>query len=103
MTNIRLLRKLHRGSGLLLALFIALHLFNHLVALESVERHRQVMNALRVVYRHPLAESMLLLAVLVQIPSGVYLVRHKGWHQKDRFVRWQVYAGFTYPSSCWCT
>lgn len=78
--------RLHRFAGLTLASFIALHLCNHLVALVSIEAHIRVMQALRLVYRNPLIETALMLAILVQVSSGITLVRQKikgkGWRDK---------------------
>ena len=65
------MRKLHFYSGIILALFIAFHLLNHLVSLAGPELHIQFMDTLRQVYRFPAVEVVLLLAVVVQIFSGL--------------------------------
>lgn len=69
------LRQLHRYAGLTVAVFVAFHLLNHLSSLYGPDAHIATMNTLRVVYRHPLAEMLLLGAVLVQIISGLRLFR----------------------------
>jgi succinate dehydrogenase/fumarate reductase cytochrome b subunit len=69
----------HRFAGMTLAVFIAMHLTNHLCALFSIEQHLAIMDMLRLVYRNPLGEVILLGAVLVQVPSGILLVKRKGW------------------------
>ncbi|MEM9261750.1 MAG: hypothetical protein AAGA62_19065, partial [Bacteroidota bacterium] len=69
--------RLHRLAALLLVAFILLHLLNHLVALAGVEQHLFWMEELRKIYRHPLLEFMLLLAVGMQVCTGVGLFFRK--------------------------
>jgi hypothetical protein len=87
------LRQLHRFAGLTLAVFIAMHLTNHLFALFSAERHIAVMDILRLIYRNPFGETILLAAVLIQVPSGIMLVRRKGWRGLPLVERAQVASG----------
>lgn len=87
------MRKLHLFSGIFLSLFVTLHLCNHLLALHSVELHIYVMELLRVVYQHPVVESFLLLAIVVQIMSGIQLIRQRKWRKGDLFTKLQVYSG----------
>lgn len=88
--NIRLI---HRFAGLTLATFIAIHLTNHLFALVSVEKHINVMEILRLFYRNPIVETLLLLAILIQVPSGIMLARRKGWRGLPLEERAQVASG----------
>ncbi len=90
--SLRLLR-LHRFAGLTLAAFIALHLLNHLFALVSVEMHINFMQFARLIYRNPLGEALLLAAVSIQVPSGIMLVRRKGWRGIAFIERVQVASG----------
>lgn len=71
-------KELHYLSGLLIALFVGLHLFNHFTSIYGAQVHIQWMNRLRVVYRNPIIEVVLLSAVVVQIVSGIHLFRKKG-------------------------
>lgn len=91
--NVQRLRQLHRFAGLTLAVFIGLHLTNHLFALVSIEQHIKVMDALRLIYRNPLGEALLLLAIMVQVPSGIMLVGRKGWRGLPLAERAQVASG----------
>ena len=68
-------RKIHFWSGLALAAFIALHLFNHLFSIVSPQSHIDVMESLRLFYRNPFVETILLAAVLSQVISGISLFR----------------------------
>ncbi len=67
------MKRLHYATGLFLSAFIAFHLLNHLTALAGAGQHIATMNTLRSVYRHPVVETLLLGAVLVQIGSGLRL------------------------------
>lgn len=62
-----ILKRIHYLSGLILTIFIGAHLFNHTMSLFGVGTHVLIMDKLRVVYRHPAVESILLLAVLLQL------------------------------------
>jgi hypothetical protein len=72
------LKSFHRISGITIAAFIALHLFNHMMALAGPESHIATMTLLRQFYRHPVAETVLLLAVVNQVITGIRL------HRRDR-------------------
>ncbi len=67
--------RLHYLSGILLTVFVGLHLFNHLFSIAGAVKHIEVMNGLRVFYRNILVEIILLMAVLVQIVSGIKLFK----------------------------
>ncbi|WP_303312678.1 hypothetical protein [Hymenobacter sp. BT730] len=83
----------HRLSGLVLGVFIALHLGNHVLALHSIAWHQWGMTRLRLVYRQPVVETLLLAAVLWQIGSGLLLVC-RGWPPATPFFeRVQGYSG----------
>jgi hypothetical protein len=87
------IRQLHRFAGMTLAAFIVLHLANHLFALVSVQQHIRVMELLRLFYRNPIIETLLLSAILLQVPSGIMLVRRKGWRGLPVEERAQVASG----------
>lgn len=67
--------RLHRYSGAVLGVFIVLHLLNHLLLWRGPAAHLAAMDALRVVYRWPPAEALLLVCVLVQAVTGVMRLR----------------------------
>ena len=81
------LRKLHRTSAIVVALFACLHIANHLTALAGVASHIAVMDAARIVYRQRVVEVLLLLCVSFQVFSGLWLVV-RGWKQRHGFVPW---------------
>ena len=68
-----MLRKIHSTSAVILLVFIIAHLTNHLAALQGVETHTTMLRALRTFYRNPIAETVLLLAALLQVVTGLVL------------------------------
>lgn len=87
------MKRVHFASGIALSLFVSLHLINHLSALQSIATHIKIMKALRLIYQHPLIEPLLLLAIAVQIFSGIALVRQWGWRPTGGYSKLQVYSG----------
>lgn len=71
------IKRLHYFSGIILSLFIGLHLFNHFWSIFGPNSHIALMESLRVVYRNPVIEGVLLLAVIIQIISGLSLLFFK--------------------------
>jgi hypothetical protein len=80
------IKNVHFFSGIILTLFVAPHLYNHMQSLGGIESHISTMEVLRSIYRNPIVESLLLLAVVVQIGSGISLYRKSrknlSWFQK---------------------
>lgn len=86
------LKTAHRYSAYLLATFVLFHLLNHLSALFGPDTHIAVMKVLRIVYRNPFIEVLLLLSVLIQIVSGVLLViRQRFW--RSALTTFQAVSG----------
>ena len=67
-------RRLHRAAGAVLAVFLVVHVANHLAALAGVDAHIRFMDAARRVYRQPVVEVVLLLCVALQVASGLRMV-----------------------------
>jgi len=87
------LRALHRASAAVVAAFAAAHLLGHLASLAGVAAHQAVLEALRTVYRQPLAEALLLSAVLFQVGSGFALLwRGRVW-RRGALARVQAVSG----------
>ncbi len=92
MSELRI-RKIHFVSGITLTVFIGLHLINHIVSIASAERHIEWMNALRHFYRIPIIEFLFLVAVLVQMFSGLRLFLSKRKTIKIGFEKLHVFSG----------
>lgn len=86
-------RRIHFFSGITIALFVILHLANHAVSLMGIEKHIEVMTALRKIYRNVFAEIVLLSAVGVQIFSGIQLYRSRYKIAKGFYEKLQLWSG----------
>jgi len=86
-------RKLHYISGLIITAFIGLHLFNHCWGIFGAEQHIEMMNSLRLLYRNIFVEPLLLIAVLVQIYSGVHLYRINRKKAITGFEKLHIWTG----------
>ncbi|HCL04471.1 MAG TPA: hypothetical protein DHW64_00125 [Chitinophagaceae bacterium] len=89
-----MLKRVHYLSGLCISLFIGFHLFNHITALEGAEKHISTMESFRVVYRNPFVEFFLLIAVLIQIVSGIRLFRLQRKMAAGFYDRLHLWTGF---------
>ena len=87
------IKKIHFISGLTITIFIGMHLFNHLASVIGPEAHIELMDKLRIVYRNRVGETILLLAVVVQIVSGLKLYSSKSKVVSNHFKKLQIYSG----------
>lgn len=87
------LKRLHYFSGLTLALFVGLHLMNHLWSLAGPTAHIDMMASLRLIYRNPVVETLLLIAVGVQVVSGLRLRRKLRGQVVGFYPRLQLWSG----------
>ncbi len=86
-------KRIHYISGIIITIFIILHLSNHLYSLFGVERHIEVMDTLRIFYRNAIAETILLCAVLIQVISGIKLFFIKKKIASTFFEKLQLWSG----------
>lgn len=84
-------KQLHYISGITLSVYIFFHLLNHLFSLIGPEQHLAVMEMLRKVYRNPIIESILLLAVVFQVLTGIRLIFQR--QPKIAAEKIQVFSG----------
>ena len=81
------IRQFHRLSAGLLAIYILLHLANHLMAVAGAHAHIAFMEATRPLYRNAVFEPVLLACVLFQCGSGIWMVLRR-WKERSGFVAW---------------
>lgn len=86
-------KDLHFISGIVLSLFVALHLYNHLQSLVSVEAHIATMDTLRMVYRNPAVEFLILAAVVTQVITGIQLYKRSKINSITFFQKLHVRSG----------
>ncbi len=79
------MERLHKVSAGFVFVFLCLHFANHLVGLLGIDAYSQFMDAARLAYRHPVVEMAVLLAFMVQMISGIPLIREI-WAKKKDFV-----------------
>ena len=81
------LRIIHKYSALVIVAFAFLHITNHLMSLINIQSHIVFMDIARKIYRQPIVEGLLLLCVVFQATSGLWLLI-RGWRQRRGFVAW---------------
>ena len=72
----------HRATAVVLALFIVVHLGVHLTALGGSNMHLAALHRVQWVYRNPLGELLLVLAIVTQIATGARRLKFaetRGW------------------------
>lgn len=89
-----MLKKIHYISGLTIAVFVGLHLFNHVCSIYGANKHLEVMHLLRNLYRNAFVETVLLFAVFVQIISGIKLFRTNRKTAISNFDKLHIWTGF---------
>jgi hypothetical protein len=87
------MKRTHYLSGLTITIFVGLHLFNHFCSIFGAEKHIEIMNVLRHFYRNIFSETFLLIAVLVQIISGVSLFRKNRKTATTNFEKLHIWTG----------
>ena len=88
-----IIKRLHYFSGIIISIFVGLHLFNHLYSFFGIEAHIKLMNYLRIIYRNSFIETLLIFAVIIQIFSGIKLFLKKRKVTSDFFERLQLWTG----------
>jgi len=89
------LRVFHRSTAVVIAGFAIVHLTNHLISLHSIAAHIAFMDAARTVYRQPAIEFALIVSVMFQCVSGLWMVV-RGWRARHGAVAWLQAVSGTY-------
>ena len=85
--------KVHSLSGLIITIFIGIHLFNHFYSNFGANQHIELMTNLRLVYRNIFVETILVLSVFIQIISGLILFIGKRKIAATNFDKLQLWSG----------
>lgn len=85
--------KIHRLSGIIISIFVGVHLFNHILSVFGAETHIETMRFLRLFYRHIFFESLLITAVFFQIISGIKLFKQGRKKAFTFFDQLQIWTG----------
>ncbi len=86
-------RNLHYLSGIIITLFAALHLYNHICAIEGAVKHIQVMDSFRLIYRNVVAESILMVTIAIQIVTGIRFFRASRKTASTGFEKLHIWTG----------
>ncbi len=86
-------KKIHFISGLTLTVFVGLHLFNHTLSIFGADCHIEAMNSLRLFYRNIFVETVLLIAVIVQIISGLIFFKTNRKTATSHFDKLHIWTG----------
>ena len=86
-------RRLHRAAGIVVGLYVLVHVLNHLAALGGIGAHIAFMQVLRKITRIPAVEALLLTAVAVQAGSGLRLLWRRRGQRRLPFARLQALSG----------
>jgi len=88
------MKQAHRITGIIVAIFIIAHLFNHLMAWFGIATHQTILEALRSIYRIFIIEIILIASFLFQAMSGILLffkLRKKA--SKSSYEKLQMWSG----------
>ena len=86
------IKKVHRLTAIILGVFILSHLIVHLFALGGIEAHLKALNSIQWIYRNPLGETILVVAILTQIITGLKRLKAKR-KNKTFWARAQIISG----------
>lgn len=88
-----MIKKIHFISGITITVFVGLHLFNHTLSIFGADKHIEVMNSLRLFYRNILIETILLIAVIVQVITGLKLFKTSRKKVTTQFEKLHIWTG----------
>ena len=77
--------RLHNLSSSIVLVFLTMHLVSFLAAIAGAVPQAQIFNAMRMIYRHPVIEVVVLLAFVVHFITGSALCR-EAWGPKSSII-----------------
>jgi len=85
-------KHIHRITAIILGIFIVSHLIVHLLALGGIEAHLKALDAVQWIYRNPIGETLLVIAIITQIITGLKRLKAKRKNQ-SKWAKAQVLSG----------
>lgn len=85
-------KQIHRLTAIILGVFIISHLAVHLFALGGIDRHLKALDSIQWLYRNPIGETLLVIAILTQIITGWKRLRAKR-KAPNIWAKAQVFSG----------
>ena len=89
----RRLRGLHLASGTVIAVFVVLHLGNHIAMFAGQAAHIALMETLRPFYRNVAAETLLMAALAFQLGTGLTMIWRTRAEPRTGWARVQAISG----------
>lgn len=94
MSFLKVIRQAHRLLAIGLGVFILLHLTVHLTALGGPQMHNQSLKMVQWIYRNPIVEPLLVLAIIGQAATGLKMLVRKWQMPNKGFWSWaQIVSG----------
>lgn len=87
------MKRVHYYSGLVISVFVGIHLFNHVCSIWGANLHIELMSKLRFIYRNGFVESTLVLAISIQVYSGLTLFWQKRKRVQSFFEKLHIWSG----------
>jgi hypothetical protein len=81
------------SAACIILIFLALHLTNHLFFVDGQDDYMLVMKLFRHIYRGAAAQPILVILLLFQVASGLYLATRRASAPMDTFRTFQVASG----------
>ncbi|QUL38262.1 hypothetical protein [Erythrobacter sp. JK5] len=89
-------RQAHRRVALFIGLFLVVHFSAHFAALDSIVAQDAVLQIGRAVYRIPIVEAALAIALAGQVVLGITLLRRITRRKRKDFWHWVQFASGCY-------
>jgi len=85
-------KQIHRFTASILGVFIVSHLIVHLFAIGGIQAHLKALDSIQWIYRNPVTETFLVIAIVVQIVTGWKRLKAKR-KSPNKWAKAQVYSG----------
>ncbi|MBL4751956.1 MAG: hypothetical protein JKX71_15505 [Amylibacter sp.] len=97
------MKRLHRLTAYILIVFVVIHLGNHLFLIAGRDTYNSVQKILNTVYRNPLLEPILIIAMIVQVIGGLKMaitslrrLPKRAFWQRRFWEKAQIISGFVF-------
>lgn len=87
------IKQVHYFSGITITLFIIIHLLNHSYTVFGIDDSLTLMEKLRFIYRNLFVEIILIIAIIIQIYTGIKLFIINRKVAKTCFEKLQIWSG----------
>lgn len=85
-------KQIHRFTAIILGVFIVSHLIVHLFAIGGINTHLKALDSIQWIYRNPIGETLLVIAIAAQIVTGWKRLKAKK-KSPNKWAKAQVYSG----------